>query len=61
MTAIQRVLIENREGTNLKAIFTLHGNGNRTCRAMMTKSWHKITRGFIPRKIHRTHIQAGGH
>ena len=31
------------------------------CRAMKTKSWRKITRGFIPRKIHGTYIQAGGH
>ena len=31
------------------------------CHAMETKSWCKITRGFIPRKIHGTYIQAGGH
>ena len=24
-------------------------------------TWCKITRGFIPRKIHVTYIQAGGH
>ena len=31
------------------------------CHVMKTKSWHKITHGFIPRKIHGTYIQAGGH
>ena len=35
--------------------------GGSMCRAMMTKSWRKITCGFIPRKIHGTYIQAGGH
>ena len=28
---------------------------------MKTKSWRKITHGFIPRKIQGTYIQAGGH
>ena len=32
-----------------------------TCHMMKTKSWRKITRGFIQRKIHGTYIQAGGH
>ena len=34
----------------------------RGCRAMKERvSWRKLTRGFIPRKIHGTYIQAGGH
>ena len=31
------------------------------CRAIKYKTWHEVTRGFIPRKIHGTYIQAGGH
>ena len=27
----------------------------------MIQTWHELTRGFIPRKIQGTYIQAGGH
>ena len=32
-----------------------------TVARLMIDAWYEIHVGFIPRKIHRTYIQAGGH
>ena len=42
---------------------TTHMVGKQVVRVARWKreSWCKVTRGFIPRKIHGTYIQAGGH